>query len=475
MRIAMRVVAAAVFCIASPVLQAQELPPVTVTEVAAHPQEAGGVLVTIRATTPARYSTFRLGAMEGLPPRFVVEIEGSVLADGVLNLPVNAGGVVRVRASQFSVVPPVVRVVVDLESAEPIRVLDDSPSSMLRVAIGDIDDPSAGPVPSGGSTADEPPGWGPTQAEFVPEQRPAQALHLISVEPMGFQDGKVSFRLVLDGPSDPVFFAQARPCRLVLDIPGAAPQATLGRPDGWASVEGWVAPPIRSVRIFEIPDGRVLSSRLVIDAERLMPYDLERDRTDPFAWVFSIMIEPVLNRVVVIDPGHGGVDCGALDDSGNLHEADLVLPLALGLRAELISRGICPILTRTANTTVDLYHRPYIANQTDAELFLSIHLNAVAVGRASGSLVLYTHPSSLPFARAVQSELVNALQLPDMGCRREDLVVTRLAEMPAVLAEVLFIDNPQELALLQNPSTRGRIVEALANGIERALSTAANP
>lgn len=474
----MRVLVLAVWAIvalAMPGVAQVQDPPIAVTNIAATPQHAGGTLVTIRAAEPVRYSTFRLGAMEGYAPRFVVEIEGAKLAEGVLNLPVEAGGVMRVRASQYSVVPPIVRVVVDLDSAGPIRILDESPSGLLRVAIGEIDDPAAiPPTPPGETTEISPtvPGALSPPEALVPEVRQPQGLHLISVEPMGFEDGKVSFRLVLDGLSDPVFFAQVKPCRLVLDIPKAAPEATLGRPDGWASVEGWIAPGVRSVRVFEIPDGKVLSSRVVIDCERLMPYDLERDRTDPFAWILSIMVEPVLGPVVVIDPGHGGIDCGALDDAKALQEADLVLPLALGLRAELIARGICPVLTRTADTSVDLYHRPYIANQTDADLYLSIHLNAVAVGRASGSLTLYTNPASLPFAKTIQAELVKALGLPDMGCRREDLVVTRVAEMPAVLAEVLFIDNPSELAMLQNPGVRARVIQGLADGVEKALRDA---
>lgn len=450
---------------------AQELP-TAVTEITVEPQEAGGAIVVIQADNPVRYDTFRLSAEGPVPPRLVVDIEGASFVPGVLDLPVGDGGVIGIRASQFSSVPPVVRVVIDLDSARPVRILDEVPAAPIRIAIGDIDDLGAQPGETTEVTPEAPDPIDPPQPP-TEEVRPEQALHVLSVDPMGFEEGRVSFRVTLDGPAEPVYFAQATPCRFVLDIPGAAPEMTLGRPDGWASVEGWIAPGIKSVRVFEIPEAGKLSTRIVIDADRLMPYDLDRDPTGPHAWIFSVMVDPALSRVVVIDPGHGGKDCGALDDSETFEEADFVLPIALRLRSKLIERGICPILTRTADTTVDLFHRPYIANQVDAELFLSIHLNALDVGSAGGTLTLYTHPSSAAFAETIQAKVAGALGLTDRGIvPMRDLVVTRVAEMPAVLCELLFIDNPAELALLHNPQNQELVAEALADAIEASLESA---
>jgi len=212
---------------------------------------------------------------------------------------------------------------------------------------------------------------------------------------------------------------------------------------------------------------------------------------------------------VVIDPGHGGHDPGA--KSKGLTEADLVLDVALRLE-KLLSKqdGFEVVLTRRVDTFVPLEERTAIANREGADLFLSIHANASTNGAARGVetyfLNLTTNPDAemvaarenaassrsmnqLPdivkaialnnkihesrdFASMIQNSLASQLQKTDssvrnLGVKQAPFMVLLGATMPSVLAEISFITNRQEAAMLKTEKYRQRIAEALYAGILR--------
>jgi len=212
---------------------------------------------------------------------------------------------------------------------------------------------------------------------------------------------------------------------------------------------------------------------------------------------------------IVIDPGHGGHDPGAMTDG--LSEADLVLDVALRLEKLLMKqRGVEVVLTRRANVFVPLEERTAMANREGADLFLSIHANASEDERARGIETYFLNFAPNPAAEAIAArenaasartmrqlpDIVKAIALnnkldesrdvatlvqsammerlkrankrvKDLGVKQAPFVVLIGATMPSVLAEIAFLTNHQEATLLRGSTYRQQIAEALFNGVRR--------
>lgn len=170
---------------------------------------------------------------------------------------------------------------------------------------------------------------------------------------------------------------------------------------------------------------------------------------------------------IVIDPGHGGSDMGA--HSKGLQEKNVVLDIAQKLQKLLSSAGHSIKTTRESDVYVDLYERANIANNFNADIFVSIHCNAGNSEQANGTETLY-YPGSEKgrmFAGEVQENLLEKLDRQDRGLKkRGDLVVLNSTEMPAVLVEVAFISHPIERKLLRDEGFRQLAAEAIAEGVE---------
>ncbi|MGO0123545.1 N-acetylmuramoyl-L-alanine amidase [Desulfothermobacter acidiphilus] len=168
---------------------------------------------------------------------------------------------------------------------------------------------------------------------------------------------------------------------------------------------------------------------------------------------------------IVIDPGHGGSDPGAV--RGNLREADLTLRLAK-LVVERVAPPATIIMTRGEDRDVSLNKRVQIANHHNADLFLSLHFNAGG-GRGFES---YIHPSA-PFLTRYYRQILHAAAtgflLPqgtrDRGGKEADFYVLRYTHMPAVLLECLFLDHPEDARLLSRVGFLEALATALAQGI----------
>jgi N-acetylmuramoyl-L-alanine amidase len=215
--------------------------------------------------------------------------------------------------------------------------------------------------------------------------------------------------------------------------------------------------------------------------------------------------------IIVLDPGHGGHDTGAIG-AGGLMEKDVVLDLALRLRKLLIERlGVRVLLTRDDDAFVSLPDRTALANHAKADFMVSLHVNAAPARRAGGFETYFftREPSDSDARAAAQREnlVVETPGTPDKGLEAllkatlADMAVTRdmqesskLAErllfsldkmlrvenrgvksgpfyvlataaMPAVLVESAFISNPREERKLQNGEYRQHVAEALYEGI----------
>ena len=216
---------------------------------------------------------------------------------------------------------------------------------------------------------------------------------------------------------------------------------------------------------------------------------------------------------VVLDPGHGGHDPGALGNG--ITEASATLDISLRLEKLLTDDGSFEVLmTRRADVYVPLEERTAIANRAQADLFLSIHLNSSRNKSARGFETYYLNFASDPDAEAVAARensasdqsmrnlpgIVQAIALnnkldeskdlaslvqralsrrlraqsktaKDLGVKRAPFVVLIGAGMPSVLAEVSFISHAQEMQQLKTASYRQRLAQALFDAIVQYRST----
>ncbi|KNY28255.1 N-acetylmuramoyl-L-alanine amidase family protein [Pseudobacteroides cellulosolvens] len=180
-------------------------------------------------------------------------------------------------------------------------------------------------------------------------------------------------------------------------------------------------------------------------------------------------------KLVVIDPGHGGSEPGA--ESFGTVEKTFNLDISIRLDKLLKQAGIRSYIIREEDAYIGLYERAYIANDLNATLFLSIHNNAFH-SREKGTETLY-YPNrsnskgftSKRFAQLIQDNLVGSLHTKNRGLvERPNLVVLKATKMPAALAEVAFMTNKDDFALLQSESFRQKTAEALYKSIVQSLS-----
>ena len=168
--------------------------------------------------------------------------------------------------------------------------------------------------------------------------------------------------------------------------------------------------------------------------------------------------------LVVIDPGHGGKDPGAIG-IGGLQEKNAILSISLEVTRILQQQGIDVRLTRDSDFFVTLQGRTDLANQIDADLFVSIHANSMGKGRpdVNGLEVYYFGDRRL--ADTIHRNIVRSVDLPDRGVRRARFYVLRTSKMPSTLVEVGFVTGAEDAAKLANANFQRQMAAAIARGI----------
>jgi N-acetylmuramoyl-L-alanine amidase len=185
---------------------------------------------------------------------------------------------------------------------------------------------------------------------------------------------------------------------------------------------------------------------------------------------------PLKGLNVILDPGHMPSASGATGPLGT-REMDANYAIATAAAAQLSKRGALPILTRaSADDEVGLPERPRLAVERKGDVFISIHNNALGDGenpfsRPRGYSVFYYHPHSLALARQMYHAYERHSPLPGEELRYGNLLVARLSAMPAILIENAYMIVPSHEELLSDPSFRGKLAEAIAEGLESFLET----
>ena len=193
------------------------------------------------------------------------------------------------------------------------------------------------------------------------------------------------------------------------------------------------------------------------------------------------------NLLVVLDAGHGGTDPGALgkDEEGNIiiNEKDVNLSIALKVRDILVKKGVKVKMTRDVDKFVPLTDIAGFANKNDADLFVSIHNNAIEDPTISGTLVMYYDTetkNSYGIKSSYVAETVRDAILKETSLVKRNnpnsprILVLNQTRMPAILVECAFVTNESDRNYLNSNKGISEIAEGIANGILKSLETYKN-
>lgn len=173
--------------------------------------------------------------------------------------------------------------------------------------------------------------------------------------------------------------------------------------------------------------------------------------------------------VVVIDPGHGGGDAGAIG-IGGLREKDVVLDISQQVASILEQQGVQAVMTRTDDREIDLEPRVQLAERVNATLFVSIHANAISMSRPDvNGIETYYYSSGLGLARAIHNSMLQYTGSRDRRVRQAGFYVIRRTSMPAVLVETGFVTGAEDAQRLADPAFRTQMAQAIAYGIMQYL------
>lgn len=435
---------------------------------------------TVRITLALdRETPFSHEVLEG-PPRAFVDLFGATAVEPLQDASIryDAGAVRQVRVGRRA---GAVRVVLDLEGATPVSVF--TLYNPYRVVI-DAERPlTARRAVAATASAAPGPAAMPTPAPAVTAPNAAVVVPPAPVVPVTVEAGP-DVRLVDERDAD----LSPRPAPPEVDE--FAPPAVVVAPAARAAVVEPLASP---------PAPAPVPERAPVVPAAPAPTVPAANTDGSFSLARQLGLG--ISRIV-IDAGHGGHDPGTLTSGTN--EARLVLDVALRLEKLLVKDGFDVVLTRRTDTFIPLEQRTAIANREGADLFLSIHANASRDPKARGIEVYYLSFASNPEAEAVAARenatsaggmhnlpgIVRAIALNNKldesrdlaamvqqsltarlsktnvgmrnrGVKKAPFVVLIGAQMPSILAEIGFITNRQEVALIKTPAYRQKIAESL--------------
>lgn len=229
---------------------------------------------------------------------------------------------------------------------------------------------------------------------------------------------------------------------------------------------------IDNIELVKVKDTKNYNLEIIINLNSFTSYEMLS--SPPSSNIrLALYSSPLKNKLIVIDPGHGGSDPGAV--VGNVREKDLNLDIALKLKNLLESSGAKVYMTREDDIFVDLYARAGIANEINADLFVSIHHNSATSSATGTETLYYPDPEKKLFAQALQNAVVSHIGFHNRGIvERPGIVVTRETKMPSALVEVGFLTNQNDLTLMMTDEFRQKVAQGILQGIINYLSGRSN-
>ncbi|OQA20222.1 MAG: N-acetylmuramoyl-L-alanine amidase LytC precursor [bacterium ADurb.Bin363] len=427
---------------------------------------SGGEIV-IQATGPIKYSSQLLSN----PLRIAVDINDVVLS--LQKEPDIKNDLVKsIRVSQYSLKPDIVRVVVELNKPLAVRIASrinlDEVKLKLNYTNEDMATPDVTPIPAVRSQ------------EHVTQPSTQKML--------GIQfERKDDIRKILITTTGPVSYEWHRlkspDSRIYIDFTDAV------------LIEKKLSVPVEDDIVSDI---RVAQNRLSPNVVRIV-FKLSKPLKVTFLKSQSVANQLIIEigkekenesvmakigtgfigylstgKIIVIDPGHGGGDYGAINPQTGLAEKEVTLDVSLRLQELLIQDGWNVILTHSTDRDVtssdssdseELWARANIANQGQASFFISIHCDACSNENVRGSTTFYCKDVDKPFAMALHKSLISNLKTADRGTKSATFYVLKHTTMPAALIEIAFISNSEDAKLLSAPDFRQKVARAIFEGL----------
>lgn len=210
-------------------------------------------------------------------------------------------------------------------------------------------------------------------------------------------------------------------------------------------------------------------------------YSAYYDESGNLVLIVHNKIQSLQGSVILLDPGHGGTDSGALGYDGAIYESQLNFANAVELKYELERRGATVYLTRYDDVKVSLEERKNMAMALKPDLYISLHCDGNENKNAFGTTAYYYKPMSQALSQSIYNEMTkvyssyiypgdyNKATEAQKGSRYHPFSVTRLEDCPSVLIETGYVTNYEECAILVKEETRKQIAVAIANGIENYI------
>ena len=191
---------------------------------------------------------------------------------------------------------------------------------------------------------------------------------------------------------------------------------------------------------------------------------------------------PLLGKIIYLDPGHGGLDPGAM--YGGIKEKDINLEISKKIEEKLSELGAIVYMTRygdydlSVNNTInrkrsDLSRRSNIINKSDCDLFLSIHLNAEETNSYRGAQAFYAdkNEKNIEIAKIFQEEFKKSLNSTRKYKKDNTLYLQKRLKVPGILLEVGFLSNSNERYLLKQETYQDKIATSITNATIKYLKT----
>lgn len=190
--------------------------------------------------------------------------------------------------------------------------------------------------------------------------------------------------------------------------------------------------------------------------------------TDSLNHVSDTGVTSMSDAVIVIDAGHGGSDPGAVSQDENTYEKNVTLSTSIFLQEYLEAMGATVIQVRSSDTDVSLAERAQISNDNEADAFISLHYDASYDPTYSGTTTYYYQQDDYDLAQTVNNHL-EGLPLENLGVMYGNFQVTRENNRPALLLELGYMSNQNDLSYIRSEEYQRAVAEAIANGIREHI------
>lgn len=184
----------------------------------------------------------------------------------------------------------------------------------------------------------------------------------------------------------------------------------------------------------------------------------------------------IKDKIITLDPGHGGSDPGAIGASG-LKEKQITLEISMRVKELLEKEGAKVFMTRTTDKDVyapnasdraELQARVNVAEKHNSDLFLSLHINS-SVNKSVGGFSSYYYPKTdndLKIAKTIQDKFAKNFGVDNLGVRQANFYVVKRCSMPATLLEMCFISNPKEEKLMKSKWFQKKTARLIVEGVK---------